>query len=55
MALLAEYEENLDENITSLVQRLKKQTYKSEPVKRVYIPKPGSEEKWTLGIPYYED
>ncbi|MDO0822286.1 hypothetical protein [Desulfosporosinus nitroreducens] len=34
-----EYERNLEENINSLVERLKNKAYKPEPVRRTYIPK----------------
>ena len=49
------YEENLDANIDDLWERLKKFGYRPQPIKRVYIPKPGSEKKRPLGIPAYED
>lgn len=50
----AEYEDKLQENITDLLKRMKRQAYKPQPVKRVYIPK-GNEKKRPLGIPAYED
>ena len=34
-----EYEENLEQNIEDLVNRLKNKTFKPCPAKRVYIPK----------------
>ena len=49
------YEENLDENLKNLVDRMKRQAYKPQEVRRVYIPKDGSKEKRGLGIPAYED
>jgi len=49
------YDENLEENLADLVQRMKRQAYHPQPVKRVYIPKPGSDKKRPLGIPSYED
>jgi group II intron reverse transcriptase/maturase len=50
-----EYEENLEENLNNLVDRMKRQAYKPQEVKRVYIPKDGSKDKRGLGIPAYED
>lgn len=50
-----EYEKNLQENITNLHNKLKSFSYKPQPVKRVYIPKAGSDKKRALGIPSYED
>jgi RNA-directed DNA polymerase len=49
------YAENLEENIKGLVERLKKHSYKPQPVRRVYIPKGNGKEKRPLGIPAYED
>lgn len=49
------YEENLDANLEDLVRRLKDKWYKPKPVRRVYIPKPGKDEKRPLGIPAVED
>ena len=50
-----EYGENLDENITNLVARMKTFSYRPLPVNRVYIPKEGSDKLRPLGIPSYED
>lgn len=50
-----DYEKNLNDNLSSLYQRLKTKSYRPRPVKRVYIPKPGSDKKRPLGIPAYED
>ena len=50
-----EYVENLDDNIEDLIVRMKRMAYKPKAVKRVYIPKPGSDKKRPLGIPAYED
>jgi retron-type reverse transcriptase len=42
--------------LQNLVELLKSGTYHAPPVKRVYIPKAGSEtEKRPIGIPTYED
>ena len=50
-----EYEMNLDNNLTDLVARMKRQAYKPQPARRVYIPKPGTDKKRPLGIMTYED
>jgi len=50
-----EYEENLDANVADLVARMKRQAYKPQAVRRVYIPKPGTDKQRPLGIPAYED
>ena len=50
-----QYHENLEENIENLVTRLKQKSYRPVPVRRMYIPKPGSNKKRPLGIPEYED
>lgn len=50
-----EYEENLEENISNLMRRMKTNSYKPNPVLRKYIPKAGTDKKRPLGIPTYED
>jgi group II intron reverse transcriptase/maturase len=50
-----DYEENLDANLADLVARMKKQAYKPQAVRRVYIPKPGTNKQRPLGVPAYED
>jgi group II intron reverse transcriptase/maturase len=49
-----EYGEKLEENIDDLLGRMKRQAYKPQPVKRVYIPKADGKKR-PLGIPAYED
>lgn len=49
-----EYEKDLKGNISKLVERLKKHSYKPQPVRRVYIPKDNGKVR-PLGIPAYED
>lgn len=49
------YEGNLEANIQNLLERLKRKSYRPQPVRRVYIPKPGTDQKRPLGIPAYED
>ncbi len=50
-----EYESNLQSNVKDLMNRMKRQAYKPQPVRRVYIPKQGTDKKRPLGIPAYED
>ena len=52
---VGEYQANLNSNIEALVLKLKSKTYRPKPVRRVYIPKPGKNEKRALGIPSTED
>jgi group II intron reverse transcriptase/maturase len=49
------YAENLDANLSSLIDRLHKMAYIPQPVRRKYIPKPGSAKQRPLGIPCFED
>lgn len=51
----AGYGEELEGNIRDLVVRMKKQAYKPQKVRRVHIPKPGTDQTRPLGIPAYED
>ena len=52
----AAYEENLEENLRSLLDRFNSGSYKAPPVRRVYIPK-GSDpsKKRPIGVPTFED
>lgn len=50
-----EYEENLNENVRNLINRMKTMSYKPKKVRRTYIPKTGNKELRPLGIPSYED
>lgn len=49
------YAEELKDNIEELITEMKQFKYRPQPVKRVYIPKPGIEKKRPLGIPAYKD
>jgi group II intron reverse transcriptase/maturase len=49
------YAENLDANLLNLIDRLHKMAYIPQPVRRTYIPKPGSHKQRPLGIPCFED
>jgi RNA-directed DNA polymerase len=49
------YEKNLEDNLKDLSECLREGTYSPQPIRRVYIPKPGREEKRPLGIPTVRD
>jgi group II intron reverse transcriptase/maturase len=50
-----QYGENLEENLQSLSDRLKRMGYRPQPRRRSYIPKPGSEKGRPLGVSCFED
>lgn len=50
-----EYEENLEGNLRSLLERVKSGTYQAPPVRRVYIPKGDGTRTRPIGIPTFED
>jgi RNA-directed DNA polymerase len=50
----SEYERNLDANLQSLVERLKRKAYRARLVRRHYIPKSNGKLR-PLGIPVLED
>jgi group II intron reverse transcriptase/maturase len=50
-----EYQENLDENLKDLSERLKRMGYKPQSKRRSYVPKPGSEKGRPLAISVFED
>ena len=49
-----EYADNLEENLTSLLNRFKSGSYRAPPVRRVNIPK-GRNQTRAIGIPTFED
>jgi hypothetical protein len=51
----SEYEEGLEENLRSLLDRFKSGTYKDPPVRRTYVPKDDGKQTRPIGIPTFED
>jgi RNA-directed DNA polymerase len=51
----AEYAEDLDENLRSLLERFKSGSYFAPPVRRVQIPKGDGSKTRPIGIPTFED
>ena len=49
------FRKNLEGNLAQLQRELRAGSYRPSPVKRVHIPKPGSNEKRPLGIPTIRD
>jgi len=52
---LEQFEEQLEINLTKLATELRTGTYRPRPIRRAFIPKPGSKEKRPLGIPAVRD
>lgn len=50
-----EYAGNLETNLASLIDRMKRGAYRPNPTRRAYIPKTGSDKMRPLGISCYED
>ena len=50
-----EFQEELKGNLESLLELAKSGKYEAPPVRRTYIPKPGSKEERPLGIPTFSD
>jgi group II intron reverse transcriptase/maturase len=53
--LAAEYAENLDENLRSLLEGFKSGSYFAPPVRRVQIPKGDGRKTRPIGVPTFED
>ena len=49
------YEEHIEENLQSLLDRAKSGSYRAPPVRRVHIPKGSGSDTRPIGIPSFED
>lgn len=52
---IRQFEASLEENLDSLSRSLREGRYRAQPIRRVWIDKPGSREKRPLGIPTVRD
>jgi len=52
---IGQFEAHLDANLTQLSEQLRMNTYRPQPIRRVFIEKPGSRERRPLGIPTVRD
>jgi len=50
-----DFEKRLEENLNKVAEQLRTGSYQPQPIRRVWIPKPGSSEKRPLGIPTVRD
>jgi RNA-directed DNA polymerase len=50
-----DFENRLEENLNKVAEQLRTGTYQPQPIRRVWIPKPGSREERPLGIPTVRD
>lgn len=50
-----EYGDNLESNLQELSEQLGRMGYRPQPMKRVYIPKPGTNKQRPLGLPCFAD